>query len=302
MLNTNTKKEQTFYNACRKNNSIQIEIILNNGFQPNFLYFGDKTPLIIACENENLNYQTIKILLENGADPNRFCKFNRNALITVLKNKHITIEIIQLFLQHGADLTLKNSYDKTPIEYALENASLEVIKFLVEKGKIDLGFQDKYGRTAFSFLCGSKKPNLDLIIYLIGKGANLLQTNVLGKSPLNKFLENQTVSIEEIKYVLEQVSDPNILLVMCKNERISAELIAFLINTKKFDINFKDIQGRTALIYLCQHEKPNIELIQLFIEHGADASVKDISGKSCLDYALKNKNFKRETIAKLDLM
>ena len=61
------------------------------------------------------------------------------------------------------------------------------------------------------------------------------------------------------------------------------------------DVDCKDNQGKTALIYAVENE--NVELIDTLIEVGADINSQDESGKTAMHYASKNDNV--ETVQRL---
>ena len=53
------------------------------------------------------------------------------------------------------------------------------------------------------------------------------------------------------------------------------------------DINAKDNNGRTALMYAVAFN-PNPEVVKYLLAHGADAKITDLQGKTALDYASDN--------------
>src|SRR5688572_26504532 len=64
---------------------------------------------------------------------------------------------------------------------------------------------------------------------------------------------------------------------------------AQLLLSRGADVNAKDRQGRTALIYAVglQEVKINPELIQALLAKGADVNARDQAGKTALGYAVE---------------
>ena len=56
----------------------------------------------------------------------------------------------------------------------------------------------------------------------------------------------------------------------------------------KADLNLKDIQGKTALIYAVFFNKNDI--VKSLLKAGADKKIADNEGRAALDYANFNKN------------
>lgn len=69
-----------------------------------------------------------------------------------------------------------------------------------------------------------------------------------------------------------------------KNQRISTPLTVSLLLSFKTNINAQDYKGRTALMIALQQKLP-IEIIQLLLENGADATLHDKQGQDALVYA-----------------
>jgi ankyrin repeat protein len=134
---------------------------------------------------------------------------------------HIALEknnfdVVNLFLSKGFDIN-ENLYYQFPrgnaMELAIERGSLEMAKFLVEKGaKID-GMLNK----------AAKFHKFDIVKFLLSKGANIKDPNVLEHA-------GYTENTEIIKYLLERgaTSNANCFADQCR--RLDLEGIKLLLD------------------------------------------------------------------------
>ena len=103
-------------NAAISNNVELINWLVENGADVNKKDTNGWTALFFAAQEVNPNI--VKILLENKADPNIQDNHGNVVAFTILrkwmggKNFASLKEIVE----HGADLTIKNNYNKFPLE------------------------------------------------------------------------------------------------------------------------------------------------------------------------------------------
>ena len=120
-----TSYEQAIYYTLNKNNQ-NLEKLLRLGVDVNTKNNFDKTPLMTAAHLNN--YFAVKKLLEAGARVN-------DETVPDRKNRRSGIRHVK----------------RTALMYAAENASLKMIKLLIETGA-DKKAQDSQGRSAFEYL------------------------------------------------------------------------------------------------------------------------------------------------------
>lgn len=79
----------------------------------------------------------------------------------------------------------------------------------------------------------------------------------------------------------------------CEEENL--DLVKYLIEKRKLDVNFKDNDGKTVLFVACQGEYFDFEtysLVEYLVDRGADVNIKDNKGRTVLFDACEKENLK----------
>ena len=112
---------------------------------------------------------------------------------------------------------------------------------------------------------------------------------------------------EVVKFLIESgavvnFKDENgkIALMYACESNTDVEVVRVLIR-KHADVNAKTNTGKTALMYACENN-PNIKIVSALIEAGANVNAKTKDGKTPLDYADKNENKKSKMLIKALLL
>lgn len=104
----------------------------------------------------------------------------------------------------------------TPLHFAVQSGSLDLVKFLVEDAKVNIEAKDIQERTSFYFAC--TEGDMNIIRYLQEKGVDINNKSKLGRSALSK---------------------------ACYLGLI--EVVDYLLNLPGIDASCADSKGRTAL-------------------------------------------------------
>ncbi|QTF48925.1 putative ankyrin repeat protein [Acanthamoeba polyphaga mimivirus] len=100
-----------------------VELLLENGADPNYIYNNETVLLEILEENKKITSNNdllyISILLKYGANPNILDKHGNNTVLLAIKNK-FPLEIINLLIDNSADINVINKYKMTALMYAVE--------------------------------------------------------------------------------------------------------------------------------------------------------------------------------------
>lgn len=189
------------------NNMSAIEMLLKKGIDINIRYHKE-TLLTYACKLNQPEY--IHLLLKYGADVNIPNKHGRLSPFLLIIQMKYPKNMITTFIDHGADL---NNNTPHPLHIAMNHASNDVIKLLLEKGCS----MEKYPIIENII----KKDNLNLLFYIH--------------------------PIYQINYHTID-NNRNTLLHIAVQNNTEYCIIAFLI--KLIDVNCRNIENNTPL-HMC---------------------------------------------------
>ena len=206
-------------------------------------------PLCVAVANRDL--QSVLLLLKHGASPD--ARFTNSELCFHSALQDAGLAFARVFLEHGVNLSLRSSTGRSilMIQGAFQLLGAQRI---AELPRTLINALDGNGRSAL-FLAVERRDE-QLAVALLGAGADPNIADKLGQTPL-------------------------IMAVRWGALKISQALLDAGAN-----VNHQDSRGTTALMAaIVQGHKTARTAVQLLIEHGADASLRDISGKTALQCA-----------------
>jgi len=278
--------------ACKVGNIELVELILKKGEDINLVY-KDKdeddfhTPLSIASKYNNM--ELVKYLINNGAQSNPkinsiYIKNYKSALRHAIEqgNEEIAIYLIE---KGGAMINEKNPDGKTAFTYACEyfnEHNRYILEYLLENGaKIDSIYRSKIDDEIYTPLSMASKCNkIELVKYLLNYGAQP-NPNISPKykkyykSALMHALKQGNEEIVKclVKYGADinekDSNDKTILMYACENYSSNKNIVQFLINSGcRITDKDKDHKGNNALHYLCRFDDPenNANLLKTFVE------------------------------------
>jgi ankyrin repeat protein len=214
--------------------------------------------------------ETVNRFLQDGINPN---KKNKNALSgqnrvdtrpIIAAVKADKLEIVKILLAHGADINARNYFQETALHYAAKKGNLNMIIYLIDRGA-EINVADTAGNTPLTAVLTYGKTigdqnNLNIIKLLIEKGADLNVKTASGETPL----------IIAIKKCFDKPELPQLLI------------------AKGADVNFKNINGDTPLHISASNN--NLKLVLLLIDSGADINVKNNNYETPLDVTINRLN------------
>ncbi|RKK67319.1 hypothetical protein BFJ69_g14612 [Fusarium oxysporum] len=195
--------------------------------------------------------------------------------------------LANLLLETGkVDISQKDGDGYTPLLIAVQHGGQPMVEFLLLTSEVDINQPEQRGETPLWW--SIKHADLEMILLLIGHGAEVNQDNEEGKTPLEYALEKKSHQVAEILLATDSIldlhisnkhgltpflwalrySDDALVKVLIESDRFNisrnegldytafqwaatvgrAGLVRILHDSGKLDINAKDPQGRTPLI------------------------------------------------------
>ncbi len=181
------------------------------------------------------------------------------------------------------DVNDGNKDGMTALMFAVENNSPDVVQVLLDAGA-DVNAEDKKKRTALDFAKRRKSSVPEMVKMLLDAGASAR------KWPDDAFLELcKAGTAEEIREALECGANINAkdkdgrTVLMFAVENNSPDIVLQALMNAGADANAKDKQDMTALMYAAKNSNP--EAVKVLLEGGADATVKDKQDMTVLMWA-----------------
>ncbi len=266
-----------------------IFLLLKHGLNVNEKGHNDKSLLQMALEKGDL--KVIKYLNEHGAS---IKKINPNDLLRIFlearRDGNNKVELVRYFLETKL-INANRTVDGEPllcIAYTLEFA-----KLLVEYGANVNAKIKKSGDTPLAIAVYMN--NLDIVNYLISKGANKFVLNNNQETLLSYTTGHENVTMA--KFLIENGLDVNekninqetvVLQSFFKWQACSGnpsfELAQLFIDYGA-DINAQNNSGSVAIH--CAALTGNLNSIKFLLKRGANINIRDKEGLSALDYAMK---------------
>ena len=161
-------------------------------------------------------------------------------------------ELVNFFIYAGADIQCKTKHGRNCLHIAARNGHLSLCKNLIDKYNFDVNVADNGGWTAFHF--SARNGSYELFKLFADMGASINMKSNEGWNCL---------------HIAAKAGHVN----LCK----------MLIERQNFNVYVTDNDGRTVLHHSA--ELGSYELVNFFVNKGADIQLKSKSGRNCLTIA-----------------
>ena len=232
-----------FMRACEKGRLHIASLLFSENTDINDKDFKGNTALMRACAA--LNYVRIDWFLERGADVNARNKQGWSALMWACNGKSDSSSL----LSNHADASISDIYGVTPLMLAAKRGALYNVRELLAKN-VCVDACDHKGNTALMWSCDDTTEHLDVVMYLLQKGASVNVFGDAGKTPLMKACE------------MGFTKTVNLLL------------------ERGADINAIDNLGNTPLLWTFGGAKEHVGIVSILLKKGCYVNVRNTKGET----------------------
>ena len=202
--------------ACYYKNLQAVEVLLDNGADPNFYLDGGWSPMeaaAVGCSrNPEKSLTIMKLLYEHGADIDGFGSHGTAlyhvciGLIGERKNEEQELEILFWLLDNGAD-PIVGASNTTVLHFAVRSANPELIPVLIEQYGLDVNARGYKQKTplisAVCYEVDSQDEQITkaIVMELLAHGADATAADEDGKTAYDYAVER---GYDEVAALLDQ--------------------------------------------------------------------------------------------------
>lgn len=246
-IRTIPQSQVDFFQAVTEGRITDIKKALSEGIPPNIRDESLETPLMVAVLKKN--YDIAELLVASGADVNAMDRLEFTPLYCAVGSGQE--EMTRMLLHAGANPDQKEGIClSTPLLVAINMNYERIAKMLVDGGA-DLWSEDLFGEHALSI--SMRDEHLTMLDYLLSKGIDVNQRD----NRMGPLLHSAVA-------------------------RSSHRAITRLID-EGANVNGQNDWGLTPLMFAAW--QGDEKLVKLFLDAGADTSLKDHNGLTALDRA-----------------
>ncbi|CAB3387873.1 Hypothetical predicted protein [Cloeon dipterum] len=211
---------------------------------------------------------------------------NTSLLVAIDCFEAVDEEIIRwLTAESGIDLNAKDCDGDSALLRACKQRKWNVVDILLTKD-VNVNSTDREGTTALH--CAAALGNVYLLQKLIEHGADWHWKDIEGRNVLHSALNSMEIVffLHDLNNALvKEVANDGRTTLHLAIARGSPEVILWLINEIKVDLNESDASGETPLMLACRFQI--WELVDLLLDKNVEISTQDNYGNSALQYAIQ---------------
>ena len=307
----------SFYTAIEVGDYQNVLAYLNSGANPNQIFMDSLTPVLLAVKSNHISI--VELLLFWNADILSISEENMSTLHYSILND--SSDITCILLRRLRELNIseeentrfflqKNKDGISSVELAIKNDSLDIIDLLMQNGLESVIFTDYKHMNPIHM--AAKQGNLRIFQYFLDHGYDYTRPYKRQKSEdefllasYNTLYENtiypihlaaEAGSVEIVELLISLGESPNRsdtientpLHMAAKKGHYN--LVLYLLKHPQIEINKENYyySSMTAFHFACL--SGNLDIVQLFVNFNADASILTYEGKTPIQLAQENKH------------
>ncbi len=272
----NLSGKTALHQASRAGRQNMVALLLEEGANIHAADTAGRTPVMDAIQAQNI--ENVQFLFEKGASASIPDMYGRNAYHEAVETGNI--ELIQTVNTAGGNPLARDTHGRTPLSLVLDK-DISLVEAVIAS---NTDLTDSDGNTPLHIAVINTASN-EVIQYLLNIGYSPDRRNSEGKTPL--LLAAERTSTRLVDTFLLNGADPFItdnsgesaLSFAIKNSQDVLNIIVQLSGTRR------DIAGETILHYAARDA--DYETVQRLISMGLEKSVRNISGETAHDIALR---------------
>ncbi len=192
--------------AIQKKNINIIKLLLDSGSNPSTSEHNGYNSLHLAVFTHNL--EICNLIIKYIGNVNARCSTGETALH--LSTNLRLYEISKLLIDNGINVNLADTvHEFTALHYICTTNQIELLKYVLSKGKPNINSQDIFGNTCLHY--SIIEQNYSIINELMKyEGINFNLWNIDGRIPLHHILENYDDRYEQFLDIIIQKSNVSI--------------------------------------------------------------------------------------------
>lgn len=274
----------------------------------------------------NPDLATVKAEIAKGNSPSQPNAASFDPVSIAISNKASTDVIKYLIEQEGNGINKKTHHSRIYLSWAVANGNLDLVNYLIAKGS-DIHYQDSHGEiiTGYSASSGNKNTGIFDALFKAGvkptqkyqDGANLIMLGIASDNELKNtdYFISKGISIKEtddhgrtVADYAARLGDTELIEKLIKrgvkptshalffaaqgSRQVTngLETYKYLVETLKLNPKAISKDGMTILHPLVR--RPNMEIINYFLDKGVDVSKADNEGNTALMLASAGRDTK----------
>uniref|UniRef100_A0A1X7U1L5 Uncharacterized protein n=1 Tax=Amphimedon queenslandica TaxID=400682 RepID=A0A1X7U1L5_AMPQE len=266
---TNDDKHPVHYAALSGSTSVLSYIISQYNLNANDTDTYGRTPLVYSCWSDSIN--SVKYLINNhNSDSNVTDKYGMTCLNHSCCNGHINMTQYLIDVQH-CDINETDNEGRMLVHHAAWSGNFDLVEYLITEQGLSPTAVTKNGLTALHY--ASVSLNLSLVKELITTyQLDPHQSDSNGKLPIHyaaesghtHFIKHITSQYPQYISILHSTDNEGWVLLHLACESGNIQLVTFLINDMKCDVNAKNTHSQTCVTFVCF--SGNLDVVKLIAQ------------------------------------